>query len=117
MATERQIAANRANSLRSTGPTSEEGRARSSMNATKHACFSKKAAFAREESYAFENRRIKWMGIADAQYDREEFIVYLNVCQVADFEHAQQAQVTRIDRQIKLSADNPYRRSRTSASP
>src|SRR5262249_6743292 len=106
MATERQIAANRVNSQRSTGPTSEEGRARSSQNATKHACFSKKAAFEREESYAFENRRIKWMSIADAQDDREEFLVYLNVCQAADLEHAQEAQISRIDRQIKFADED-----------
>jgi hypothetical protein len=106
MTTERQIAANRTNSQRSTGPTSEEGRARSSQNATKHGCFSKKAAFAREESYAFENRRMKWMGIADAQDDREEFLVYLNVCQSADFEHAQQAEVSRIERRIRNSDED-----------
>ena len=36
MATEAQIAANRRNSLRSTGPTTQEGKARVSQNATRH---------------------------------------------------------------------------------
>jgi hypothetical protein len=36
MATERQLEANRANSLPSTGPKSPLGKARSSMNACKH---------------------------------------------------------------------------------
>ena len=33
---ERQLAANRANAQRSTGPTSEDGRKRSSQNALRH---------------------------------------------------------------------------------
>ena len=41
MATERQIAANRANSQRSTGPQTDHGTARSSMNSTTHGCYSK----------------------------------------------------------------------------
>ena len=41
MATERQIAAYRANSQRSTGPQTDHGTARSSMNSTTHGCYSK----------------------------------------------------------------------------
>lgn len=36
MTTEKQIEANRANAMKSTGPTSSEGKARSSRNAVKH---------------------------------------------------------------------------------
>ena len=89
MATQRQIDANRKNSAKSTGPKTREGLERSSMNAIVHALRSKKVALAREDSYAFENRRHKWLAIADACDDREEFLVYLSVCQSFCIEHAQ----------------------------
>ena len=43
MATEAQIAANRRNAKKSTGPRTEEGKERSSMNATKHGCYSERS--------------------------------------------------------------------------
>ena len=101
MASAAQIAANRANSKKSTGPVTPEGRARSALNARKYGLFSKKEARAREESIAFENRRMKWMAIGDVQEDREEFLTYLNVCQSFDFERAQRAQIERIESLIE----------------
>ena len=89
MTSERKIASNRANSLKSTGAKTPEGRARSALNAQKHGLFSKKEAARREDSIAFENRQIKWMASAGVQDDHEEFLVYLNVCQSFEFEHAQ----------------------------
>ena len=41
MATQRQIAANRRNALKSTGPRSQEGKAHSRMNALRHGASSK----------------------------------------------------------------------------
>jgi hypothetical protein len=101
MASAAQISANRANSLKSTGPVTPEGRARSAINARKRGLFSKKEARAREESIAFENRKMKWMAIGDVQEDREEFLTYLNVCQSFDFERAQRAQIARIESLIE----------------
>jgi hypothetical protein len=103
---ERKIAANRANSLRSTGARTPEGRARSAMNARKHGLYSKKEVLRREDSIAFENRYMKWMASADVQDDREEFLVYLNVCQSFDFEHAQRAHVERISSLVENADDN-----------
>ena len=57
MATQRQIDANRMNSEKSTGPKTPEGLEKSSLNAIVHGLRSKKIARAREDSYAFENRR------------------------------------------------------------
>jgi hypothetical protein len=44
------------------------------MNALKHGMRSRKLAILRDESIAFENRRLKWMANADAQDDIEEFL-------------------------------------------
>jgi len=74
MASPAQIAANRLNSRKSTGPATRQGRAKSSMNALKHGNRSRKLALLREESCAFEERLHKWMSIGDAQYDVEEYL-------------------------------------------
>ena len=106
MTSERKIASNRANSLKSTGAKTPEGRARSALNAQKHGLFSKKEAARREDSIAFENRQIKWMASAGVQDDHEEFLVYLNVCQSFEFEHAQRAQDERFDSLVENADDN-----------
>jgi hypothetical protein len=71
MASPAQIAANQRNSRKSTGPSTPQGRARSSMNALKHGYRSRKLALLREESCAVEVRLRKWMAIGDAQNDIE----------------------------------------------
>ena len=60
MATERQIEANRRNSGRSRGPTSEAGKARSRANATKHGMAGESAVVEAGLSAAFLERRAKW---------------------------------------------------------
>jgi hypothetical protein len=52
MASPAQIAANKLNSRKSTGPRTPEGLSKSSMNALKHGNRSRKVALLREESYA-----------------------------------------------------------------
>ena len=103
MASPAQAAANRMNCQKSTGPKSPEGRARSAMNAKKHGLFSKKIARFREDCYAFEERKQKWMAGADPGNDREEFLVYLNVCQSFDLERAERAQVERMTSLVENS--------------
>ena len=76
------------------------------MNAIVHGLRSKKIARAREDSYAFENRRHKWLACADAGDDREEFLVYLTVCQSFCIEHAQRAQVERTSNLIENHDEN-----------
>jgi hypothetical protein len=95
MASPAQIAANRLNSRKSTGPTTPEGRAKSSMNALKHGNRSPKLALLREESYAFEERLRKWMAIGDAQNDVEEYLIYRNVCLSFELDRADRARVER----------------------
>jgi hypothetical protein len=60
MATERQIAANRQNASRSTGPISAEGKARSRANATRHGMAGASSLVEAAASAAFEDRRAKW---------------------------------------------------------
>ena len=106
MATEKQIAANQRNSRLSTGPTSALGRARSAMNAYKDGLRSKKRVLLRDESYAFENRKQKWMAKANPSDDMGEFLVNQIVCASFEIEHAVGAIWERIDRQIETSEDS-----------
>jgi hypothetical protein len=57
---------------------------------------SRKLALLREESIAFENRRLKWMANADAQDDIEEFLVHQIVSLSLEIERLDQARHERI---------------------
>jgi hypothetical protein len=105
MASPAQIAANRLNSRKSTGPRTPEGQAKSSMNALKHGNRSRKLALLREESSAFENRLQKWMATCDAQNDVEEYLVYRNVALSFELDRAEQARFQRCARLIEDSDD------------
>ena len=54
MATEKQIAANRANAKKSTGPRTPEGKARSRMNATLHGLTARRPVLPNEDRRAFD---------------------------------------------------------------
>lgn len=54
MATDKQIAANRENALKSTGPRTPQGKRRSSMNALKHGCASKRVIVPGEDPDDYE---------------------------------------------------------------
>jgi hypothetical protein len=62
MATERQIEANRRNSAKSCGPKTDEGKARSRANATKHGLAGVLTEVEAEFSPEFEARRAEWGG-------------------------------------------------------
>ena len=113
MASEKQIAANRANSKKSTGPKTARGRARSAMNATTHGLTSKTMAMLAEDSIAFQNRLMKRLAQTDVQDDNEEFLTYVNVCQASDFERAQEAEMQRIrdliEKAKETEAEEVYR--------
>jgi hypothetical protein len=95
MASPAQIAANRLNSRKSTGPRTPEGQAKSSMNALKHGNRSRKLALLREESCVFEERLRKWMAIGDAQNDVEEYLVHRNVALSFEVDRAERARLER----------------------
>lgn len=54
MATPRQVAANRANAKKSTGPKTDGGKAVSASNARKHGLFGRDVAFLQEDPEAFD---------------------------------------------------------------
>jgi hypothetical protein len=60
MATERQIESNRRNAMRSTGPTSAEGKARSRANSTKHGLAAELPTLEAGHSPEFLDRRAQW---------------------------------------------------------
>jgi len=106
MATPAQIAANQLNSRKSTGPTTAQGRARSSMNALKHGNRSRKVALLLEESSAFEDRLRKWMAIGDAQNDVEEYLIYRNVYLSFELDRTERARVERCKSLIENSEED-----------
>ena len=65
MATVKQITANRANAKRSTGPRTEEGKARSRLNSWKHGLTAEEITTAGEDAAQFEAVR------AELWYDLE----------------------------------------------
>jgi hypothetical protein len=95
MTSEAKIESNRRNSLKSTGPRTPEGLARSSMNGLKHGLRSKKLALMREESLAFENRRLRWLAHSDPVDDMAEFLVHQNVCLSFEIERLERADLER----------------------
>jgi hypothetical protein len=105
MTSQAVIETNRRNYQKSTGPKTEEGLARSSMNAYKHGMRSKKKAILREESYTFQNRRQKWLASADPCDDMAEFLVHQNVCLSFDLERTRQAHLERLTSLIENSDD------------
>ena len=105
MATEKQIAANRANALLSTGPKTAAGRARSSMNSYRDGMRSRKRKLLREESYLAENRKHEWMAIANPCNDIAEFLMHQNVCASFEVEHAVRVNLDRSNKLVENSDD------------
>src|SRR5450631_500965 len=100
-----KIASCRRNGNKSTGPKTPEGRERSSMNAYKHGLRSKKQVLVREESCAFEERKMKWMAKVDPPDDMGEFLAYQTVAAWSEIEHAERANAERIRVLIDTSED------------
>ena len=58
MATKAQIKANRENAKKSTGPRTEEGKARVSLNALKHGLLARDAVLPSEDPAEFDRQRV-----------------------------------------------------------
>src|SRR5438132_730152 len=58
---DKKLEANRQNSLKSTGPTSIEGKVRSAMNALKHGLTAEQIVLPNEDPEAYDALRQKWL--------------------------------------------------------
>ncbi len=99
MSSEKQVAANHANSLKSTGPKSPAGRRRASLNARKHGLRSRRKAALVASGYAQEERRRKWLAQYDAQTDYDEFMISSSASLACDVERSRR--VCAADVEIK----------------
>ena len=95
MASQAQIEANQRNARLSQGPTSAAGRLKSSMNALKHGRRSARLKQFQENSYRYEERRVRWMGLANAKNDMEEFMVSQTAAHATNLERVQRADAER----------------------
>src|SRR6516165_4945821 len=98
---EAQIAQNRINSQKSTGPRSAAGKTRSSMNARKHGLYSERDRLVREESSRYEDRLRRWSATTDAQNDLEEFLVNEQVSLSFEIEHTRSARLEARETRIE----------------
>ncbi len=96
MATAAQMAANQANSLKSTGPKSTAGKARSSQNAYKHGLRSERENALRQDSMSYEQRLMRWSGTAGPENDIEEFLMNDVVSISFELERARHAELERV---------------------
>ena len=72
---EARLIANRLNAKKSTGPRTEKGKRRSSMNALKHGMTSRFAMLADEDPDAFERRLFGWHDEFEPETDSERYRV------------------------------------------
>ena len=84
MATEKQIAANRKNAQRSTGPRTPEGKARSAMNALKHGLTSRGGPFPGEDPNEFTDHQLQMSRDLDPNGPVEAFLAE-RICRLSWF--------------------------------
>ena len=73
MSTEAQVAANRENAQKSTGPKTQEGKARAAHNALKHGLFSADVVLMGESAEDLDAFREAWMADLAPEGPREEY--------------------------------------------
>ncbi len=99
MSSEKQVAANQLNSIKSTGPKSAAGRQRGCFYATKHGLRSRRKAVLVDMGHAREERRRKWLAQYDAQTDYDEFMISSSASLACDVERSRR--VCAADVEIK----------------
>jgi len=101
MTSQAVIDANRRNAQKSTGPRTRAGKAKSAANAIKDGLRSRRVAAMREDSYDFENQKLKWMANNDPRNDTEEFLIFQNLCVAFELKRAHGALLARTRNQIE----------------
>ena len=90
MATKKQIAANRKNAKKSTGPKTAKGKARSSRNALKHGLLSRQVVLADEDGEAFA------VGVGDGGIELDQRLALAHAAAVLDMDGADDADLERL---------------------
>ena len=75
MATEAQMVANRSNALKSTGPRTPQGKARSAQNALKWGLFSKQVVFTEQEASECTQLSLRIRSLLEPVGELEELLV------------------------------------------
>lgn len=75
MTTEKQLEANRQNALKSTGPTSIDGKSRASKNAIKHGIFSKNLVVSGEKPSEYHSFRQNFIETLHSEGAMETLLV------------------------------------------
>ena len=103
-ASEAQIAANRRNAARSTGPRTERGRGISCMNALKHGMASRRDTVPGEDPRELEQRLEGWVDTLGPDDPVEMHLVQTAVKSSWKVERAERAQATRVRSQFETFA-------------
>src|SRR3954447_9525080 len=97
---EAQLAANRANAKRSTGPRSPEGKARSKFNRVIHGCYSDEAILPGEDGDALEHRLTTWAAELGAATEPERYAAARAVHASWKLDRCQRAEAQILTRQV-----------------
>ncbi|MHB1562450.1 MAG: hypothetical protein ACYC61_33835 [Isosphaeraceae bacterium] len=112
MASERQIAANRRNALKSTGPRTEAGKARSRRNAITHGLNAHIETLPDDEKDAFEQRLNAWKAALQPCTPYEEDLVRRLAGYSWRLDRAERAQTALIADSIDEAAETDVRQKR-----
>ena len=99
---------NAINAQKSTGPRTDRGKRRSSVNARKHGIHVQRTRLIREESLEFEERFRKWStsGNLDPESDVQEFLVFQLVGDSFEIERVRELRLERRKERIEKAEEN-----------
>jgi hypothetical protein len=107
--------ANRRNALKSTGPRTPEGKARSSLNALKHGLTAKNVVLPGEDAEAFEERRQEWHEHFRPQGPAQAVTVERAVQATWKLDRCSRAEAARIERNVRHAAERAEHEARDQA--
>jgi hypothetical protein len=112
MASERQIAANRRNALKSTGPRTDAGKARSRLNAVTHGLNAHIETLPDDEKAEFEQRVVSWNASFQPGTPYEEQLVRRAVSLSWRIERAERAQAALLAESLDQATLDEIRQKR-----
>ena len=101
-----RLAANRQNALKSTGPRSSEGKARSALNALKHGLTAQVVVLPTEDAEAFEARRAAWIEEYAPDDLAQSVLVARAVHASWRLDRCARAELARLDGRLRHAADD-----------